>query len=198
MEQYNSPKKILKLINSIAPEEEQGIPYLKEAFKVFIDGVGVKLESNEYLLSHWESFFDSAQKILDSDDYEGIPSDIGTFKRMFKRRTGVVVNTCHGVKGEEYEVVISYGALKGMIPNWDVIINGTQQDENESANKLLYVIASRAKRYLHFIAERGRNTQSRNEYETTYQLANITYEYDELLSFDGICNLNSVCLSSFS
>lgn len=184
LDQYNNPKKILKLINSITSDEEHGIDYLKEVFKKLITAIGVKLESNEYLKSHWDSFFESAQKILDSDDYDGIPSDIRTFKRMFKRRTGVVVNTCHGVKGEEYEVVISYGALNGMIPNWDVIINGTQAEADDSAKKLLYVIASRAKRYLHFIAERGRRTQSRNPYVTTNQITGIPYKYDELLIFE--------------
>ncbi len=53
--------------------------------------------------------------------------------------------SCHGVKGEEYEVVISFGTLNGVIPNWDVIINGTQTEKDESAKKLLYVIASGAK-----------------------------------------------------
>ena len=184
LEQYHNPKKILKLVNSITSNEEQGIDFLKEVFHKFISDIGIKLESNEYLKSHWDSFFESAQKILDSDDYDGIPSDIGAFKRMFKRRTGVVVNTCHGVKGEEYEVVISYGALKGMIPNWDVIINGTQTEADENAKKLLYVIASRAKRYLHFIAERGRRTRRRNPYATTNQIASIPYEYDELINLE--------------
>lgn len=183
-EKFNNPKKILKIINSLSSNEEEGIAYLQEVFKNFIETLDIKLDANEYLLSHWDSFFESAQKILASEEYDGIPSDIITFKRMFKRRSGVVVNTCHGVKGEEYEVVISYGTLKGMIPNWEVVINGTDIEEENSAKKLLYVIASRAKKYLHLIAERGRRTQRRNPYETTAQLANVDFEYDDLINFD--------------
>ncbi|RGY84898.1 hypothetical protein DXA17_19380, partial [Ruminococcus sp. AM58-7XD] len=36
--------------------------------------------------------------------------------RMFKEKKGVVINTCHGVKGEEYECVIAFGLLYGKVP----------------------------------------------------------------------------------
>jgi DNA helicase-2/ATP-dependent DNA helicase PcrA len=35
---------------------------------------------------------------------------------MFKHEEGVVVNTCHGIKGEEFDTVIAFGLLHGKIP----------------------------------------------------------------------------------
>jgi len=43
--------------------------------------------------------------------------NIDIFRVFFKESMGVVINTCHGVKGEEYETVIAFGMLNGHIPN---------------------------------------------------------------------------------
>jgi superfamily I DNA/RNA helicase len=101
---------------------------------------------------------------------------------MFKRPGGVVVTSCHSVKGEEYETVICFGLLKGYIPNWNLIINNPYIDEDLEAQKLLYVITSRAKKNLHLISEYGRRTrQGRgNLYETNSNIENICFEYDIL------------------
>ena len=41
----------------------------------------------------------------------------------FKEREGIVVNTIHGVKGEEYTTVIAFDLLNGHLPHWDYIID---------------------------------------------------------------------------
>lgn len=91
------------------------------------------------------------------------------------------MSTCHGVKGEEYDTVICFGALKGYIPNWQVVIHDTDLAAYTQAAKLLYVVCSRAKRHLHLISEAGRSTKRGFPYETTQQLDELVYDYDELV-----------------
>lgn len=104
--------------------------------------------------------------------------NIDVFRGFFKESSGVVVNSCHGVKGEEYETVIAFGLLRGLVPNWDVIINSSTRAATDAESKMMYVIASRAKKNLYLISENGRKTQSRNAYETSYLLGNYDYVYD--------------------
>ncbi len=181
-DEFDHPKRFLRLINSISSGEPNGLNYLKEVFTSLMNNLDVKHLANEYLSNHMDSFFESAKKIMDSSDYQGIPTDINAFRRMFKRRNGVVVNTCHGVKGEEFDVVISFGNLQGMIPNWQ-LINDSEENDELHAKKLLYVVSSRSKKYLHLISETGRTTQRLSPYNPTTVLAKIDYDYDgDLLS----------------
>jgi DNA helicase-2/ATP-dependent DNA helicase PcrA len=72
------------------------------------------------------------------------------FRRVFENRNGIAVSTIHGTKGDEFETVIAYALLEGMVPNFN------DPDQQDSAKKRLYVIASRARKNLHLISERGR------------------------------------------
>ena len=105
---------------------------------------------------------------------EGTPfiSDIETFRKVFQNRSGVTISTIHGIKGDEYDTVIAYGLLEGMVPHFSDP-NGT-----ESAKKLLYVIASRARKNLHLISERGRSRGRFGDYDTTNVLAANPFGYD--------------------
>lgn len=91
--------------------------------------------------------------------------------------SGVVINTCVGVKGEEFETVIAYGLLNGYIPHWNDIFTG---DPVAASKKLLYVICSRAKTNLHLISETGRQTKKGNPLEITPELQNLNFEFDEI------------------
>ena len=99
-------------------------------------------------------------------------------KSFFKESSGIVVNSCHGVKGEEYKTVIAFGLLKGYIPHWNDIINQPAQVGRDAESKMLYVIASRAKERLFLFAEDGRRTQVGNPYETSNMLNTYNYQYD--------------------
>ncbi len=87
---------------------------------------------------------------------------------MFKRPGGVIVTSCHSIKGEEYETDICSGILKGYIPNWGLIINQPDIDEDIEAQQLLYVIISRARKNPHLVSEYGRRRRQgqRSLYET--------------------------------
>jgi superfamily I DNA/RNA helicase len=91
--------------------------------------------------------------------------------------TGVVINTCVGIKGEEFETVIAYGLLNGYIPHWNEIFSG---NANEASKKLLYVICSRAKTNLHLISETGRTTKRGDALTITSELEAVNFKYDNV------------------
>ena len=163
-------KKLLKLINSILSEEIDGLKYLTDSFQQLFEILEIEILQNEQLKLQWDTFFEGAEKRLKNPDFD-LATDIESFRKMFKHEEGVVVNTCHGIKGEEFDTVIAFGLLFGKLPNWN------ERAEN-AAEKLLYVICSRAKRELHLISETGRVTGSGRPYYPTAQLNSVDYEYD--------------------
>jgi superfamily I DNA/RNA helicase len=121
-------------------------------------------------------FLSNIQNILADD--QCLPNHVDGFMNIFSERTGIVVSSCHGLKGEEFEVVIAFGLLNGYIPHWDLVI-ASKDAAKISAGRLLYVIGSRAKNRLHLIAERGRVTKRNNPYQTTPLLQDIIFEYNK-------------------
>jgi len=167
-------KDLLKIMNNFISEEKQGTLYLIEAFTYLLDKLGLSLDDNETLKDSYDIFFKKAGDNIDryADQYD---DDINVFKVFFRESTGVVINSCHGVKGEEYKVVIAFGMLRGFIPHREEIKKDIiKADDSES--KLLYVICSRAKKSLYLIAEK------RPYYSTYYATAKLlkgyNYTYD--------------------
>ena len=160
----------MKNINSISSKETEGLNYLKECFLKLFEIIEVDFSLNEHLQVQWESFFKGAEKRLENPDFD-LAKDIESFKKMFKHEEGVVVNTCHGIKGEEFDTVIAFGLLHGKLPNWN-------ESAPNAAEKLLYVICSRAKRELHLISEVGWKTNSGKPYYPTQQLNSVVYDYN--------------------
>ena len=160
-------KRFLRTFNSISSTEEQGLEYLQDCFTQFMILLNINIEHYPLLKLHWNSFFDGTRKKLAEKDFQ-TASDVKGFKRMFRHNQGVVVNTCHGIKGEEFHTVICFGLLDGFIPNAGEI------DQDLAGNKLLYVICSRAKRHLHLFSEQGHW----NNRETTPQLDAVNFNYD--------------------
>lgn len=165
-------KKLLKLINSIFSKEEDGLRHLEECFNQLFEELGVNILSNELLNEQLNSFFDGAEKRLKNPDFN-LSKDIDSFRKMFNQEEGVVVNTCHGIKGEEFDTVIAFGLLHGKLPNWN-------ENTEIAAKKLLYVICSRSKKSLYLFSETGRTTLSGNPYLPTMQLARVVHNYDNL------------------
>ena len=91
----------------------------------------------------------------------------------------MVINTFHGVKGEEYRTVIAFGLLYGYIPHWSTIINCSKEVCKEETKKILYVVCSRAKENIFLFAESGR-THRGGEYEVTTELQEYGYDYDTI------------------
>lgn len=177
-EEYTDCRRYLKIINSINSKETTGILYLEEVFKAFFKRLELDINDHYILLEQWNIFFNSIHSKYGSSDFIGTPNDIQYFKNIFKPSTGVVINTCHGVKGEEFKTVIAFGLLWGYIPHWNYIRNQPYHIAESSSKKLLYVIGSRAKMNLHLFAEQGRKAKSGYVYKINDQLAEIRFEYD--------------------
>ena len=175
---YRKPRSLLRLINSIKISITDGLDYLDAVFSKLLEEIHVELVAHEALAASKIVFFEKARTRI--HEIEGMPTDLASFKKFFRHPSGVVISTCHGIKGEEYDTVIAFGLLKGYIPNWDVIINGSSYTAEDSASKLLYVVCSRAKCHLHLIAESGRRTRKGKLYETTEVLRKLDYHYDEV------------------
>ena len=168
----------MRLINSIKMSITDGLVYLDAVFSKLLEEIHVELFAHEALAASKTVFFEKARARI--HEIEGMPTDLASFKKFFRHPSGVVISTCHGIKGEEYDTVIVFGLLKGYIPNWDAIINGSSYTAEDSASKLLYVVCSRAKRRLHLIAESGRRTRKGYLYETTELLRKLNYHYDDV------------------
>lgn len=169
--------RVLKVINSIYPTNENGIAYLQEAISKFLVGIGIELSIEASLYKAYEDFM---ERIKDRVKNNHLSTDIDIFRQCFKEKEGVVINTFHGVKGEEYTTVIAFGILKGYIPHWDIIINKPIDYQKNETKKLLYVVCSRAKKNLFLFSEQGRTTQKGAPLLSTDEILEIDYEYDSL------------------
>lgn len=173
----NSARRLLRLVNQLQSSEIEGIPYLRDLFTQLLDRCQIDMGSHDALRESFDIFFEKAESRLNDPNVEML-SSVESFRQTFSYQSGVVVNTCHGVKGEEFETVIAFGLLKGYVPHWEVIINGSQHDADERESKLLYVVASRAKRQLFLISENGRRTKNGRPYQTCGLLELIQFKYD--------------------
>ncbi|MEX0599856.1 MAG: ATP-dependent helicase [Rhodothermales bacterium] len=174
-ESCNTARRLLRSINQIDSEALDGLEYLRHVFEQFLIEIEVDLSKSSELQSASKMFFENASRRIDK--YE-MPADVESLRKLFRYPSGVVINTCHGVKGEEFDTVIAFGLLKGYVPNWDSIFKEGNEVASDRASKLLYVICSRAKRRLHLIAESGRRSKTNNPYTTTPLLNRVEFEYD--------------------
>ncbi len=94
------------------------------------------------------------------------------FRRVFASRSGITISSIHNVKGAEFDVVIAFALLQGMVPHFGDL-------QVESAKKLLYVICSRARKNLHLISETGRMNRG-GPYLPTEVLASYAFNYDDV------------------
>lgn len=171
-----TPKKFLRICNSLSFEEEDGLTYLQLAFNNLFETLGLDFNMYPMLSEHYTSFFESSQKRIDRIKKEGSEfiSHVDTFRKVFKQKGGITISTIHGIKGAEYDTMIAYALLEDFVPHF------SDADGYNNAHKLLYVIASRARKNLHLISESNRINGLGEMYVPTEQLYNYEFEYDEL------------------
>ncbi len=171
-----SRKSLLRDSNSITITEQDGLTYLAQFFEALFLRIDIDFRSIATLIEHYKAFFESSKSRIQRLQRDGVKfiSDISTFRKVFESRNGITVSTIHGVKGTEYDAVIAYALLEGMVPNFNDL------EPQESANKLLFVICSRARKNLHLIAERGRMRGQQGEYQATMVLADCHFSYDDV------------------
>jgi len=167
-----TPKLLLRLSNSIESEEQDGLEYLKVFFAQYFERLDIDYRLFETMHEQYDAFFKSSEGRIARLQNEGAGlSDIESFRKVFKSKTGITISTIHGVKGAEFETVIAYALLEGMVPHF------AEANGRDAAMKLLYVIGSRAKTNLHLIAEQGRRHRG-GDYAPTEVLLECEYSYD--------------------
>ena len=149
-------------------EKTVATEYLKDTLFVLFEKLSIKHIFNSKI----EDFIQGTIDRIERYKKNGVEDDRMFFEKALRSKKGIVISTAHGVKGEEYRVVIAFALLYGYIPHWDTIINNTEQEEIES-KKLLYVICSRAKEKLLLYAEDNRTTQRGSLYKTNPQLLEV-------------------------
>lgn len=167
-------KALLRASNAFHSLQNDGLRYLSEYFDAIFAWLAIDYRLLQTPAEHHRAFFESSQARIDRIAQQGAESirNIETFRKVFAERSGITISTIHGVKGGEFDVVVAYGLLQGMVPHFN------DPEQHESAAKLLYVTCSRARKHLHLISERGRPRGRYNTYAPTEALANTQFDYD--------------------
>lgn len=165
---------MLRESNALIVDETDGLRYLEQAFNDLFKRLEISQEVYPVLLMQREVFFSSSAARIERLQKEGATyiNHISFFKKVFRERSGITVSTIHGVKGAEFDVVIAFGLLEGMVPHFNEV-NG-----HVAASKLLYVLSSRARKNLHLISESGRKRGNYGVYSSTGILAACQFSYD--------------------
>jgi superfamily I DNA/RNA helicase len=171
-----SRKSLLRASNAIVSAETDGLKYLLECFDALFIALGIDRTSSPMLVEHYEAFVEGSQRRIDRLVADGATAiaEVAMFRKVFDEKAGITVSTIHGVKGAEFEAVIAFGLLDGMVPHFN------EDDKVAAANKLLYVICSRAKKNLHLISETGRRRGQNNVYQPTDILLACRFGYDQI------------------
>lgn len=167
---------LLKTINNCKCILDDGLEFYKESAYTILDTMNVDLDAEKRLQKIFQDFID---KCNDRIKRHKLSRDYNDFCKCFMEKSGIVINTIHGVKGEEYTTVIAFGLLNGMLPNWSYILQEDKKPLRESeTKKLLYVLSSRAKENLFLFSEKGYFTRNGTEYTPTDELKSVCFDYD--------------------
>ena len=166
---------LLKSVNSsiLSVDNKNGVEVFSEVVMKVLSSLGVSLLNEDVLNNIYELYIEKTQ---DRIQRYNISQKFEDVKYFFKEKKGVVINTIHGVKGEEFTTVIGFALLNGYLPHWDYIFDAKLKHNRENeTNKLLYVLASRAKVNLYLFSEQGRTTSSGTSLSPTNELVKIFY-----------------------
>lgn len=169
-------KSLLRASNATTSAETDGLKYLLECFDALFAALSLDRTSSPMLVEHYNAFVEGSQRRLERLVADGATAiaEVSMFRKVFDEKTGITVSTIHGVKGAEFEAVIAFGLLEGMVPHFN------EDDKIAAANKLLYVICSRAKKNLHLISEVGRRRGQNNVYQPSDVLLAYSFGYDHI------------------
>lgn len=142
-------KDLINLIINNKSDKLIGTDFIDDSINKIFGLLDIKLEDNCPLN---EAFKEFMLKIYDRIRRHGLENTSEAFKLMYSEKDGIVISSCHGVKGEEYHTVIAFGLLDGKVPHWKEM-KFNPQNAIISGKRLFYVTASRAKVNLFFISE---------------------------------------------
>lgn len=169
-------KSLLRLLNGIEVDDSDGLTFLRSSFDQFASELGISLSDHALLDEHYRAFFAASELRVGKLELDGVAGvrETSFFRKVFQNRSGVTVSTIHGVKGAEFDVVVAYALLQGMVPHFN------DADGDLSAKKLVYVVGSRARKNLHMFSEVGRPRGRYDVYGPTKVLASCAFNYDVL------------------
>ncbi len=164
-------KLILKSINQIEPDINGTIEnFIDSITTLFSEKVDLDLTVYNLLYEAKEALKESTTNRINQ---YSLANDASSLSGYFSPNGGIEVTSCHATKGEEYDVVIATGLLEGKLPHWNDIIDMPQAHTNYMARRLLYVISSRARKYLFLISEQGHTTRRGHALVPTPQLISV-------------------------
>lgn len=167
----NPTKQVIRTMNSIVPNRDcEIVDFLDSLVAAFCQSLNFDLDSNALAYDAKEAIKESTSARVSQYD---LVNDASTLDTYFNSTNGIEVASCHSTKGEEYDVVIATGLLKGKLPHWNDIIDRSQDHADYMARRLLYVISSRARKYLYLVSEQGHATQNGNPLVPTPQLVSV-------------------------
>lgn len=143
---------ILKVVNASVIADGNGLVCLNNVIKKVFHFLQISSAQEPKLVATYRAFLSKAE---DRINRYSLPFTYADLEKSFKEKEGVVISTIHGTKGEEYHTVIAYGLLNGYLPNGKLLRNQPTV-AHEEANKLLYVLCSRAKKNLYLFSETDR------------------------------------------
>ena len=169
---------LLKTINSIVQkkEYEDGLECLCAVFTSVMRFSRGRIPTDDVVLRSFEAFLDKAESRIKQYN---LARDYVSIAKCFNEKKGIVITTIHGTKGEEYDTVIAFGLLNGILPHWDYLFKDQLiAQRRKTTKKLLYVLCSRAKKNLYLFSETGRYTNKGYPLTPTDELIEYFYQYD--------------------
>ncbi|MBD5489149.1 MAG: ATP-dependent helicase [Lachnospiraceae bacterium] len=163
---------LLKTVNATAINIKDGIETLERAVHGLFSLLKIWKEDIPTLNASYLEFFEKTRARIKNNE---LKYDWDSIEKSFKEKKGIVINTIHGVKGEEYTTMIGFSLHHGVLPNWEIVNNPDCHDETY---KLLYVLCSRAKKNIYLFSEEGYSTGSGYPYEATKVLKQYHFKYD--------------------
>lgn len=169
---------LLKSINGIVQKKKykDGIDCLNKVFSCIISFSRGYISSDDAIMRSFKLFIEKAESRIEKFD---LARDYDSIAKCFDDRKGIVITTIHGTKGEEYDTVIAFELLNGILPHWDYIMKANLRTQRRDiTDRLLYVLCSRAKKNLYLFSENGRCTNNGSPYTATDELKQYYYQYD--------------------
>ena len=169
---------VLKTINGIVQKNKykDGIDCLYTVFSSIMSCSRGYISSDDVIMRSFKEFIEKTENRIEKNN---LSRDYDSITKCFDEKKGIVITTIHGTKGEEYDTVIAFELLNGILPHWDYIMKaGLKTQRRDTTNRLLYVLCSRAKKNLYLFSETGRYTNSGYPLTATDELKQHCYPYD--------------------
>ncbi len=164
----DSNKLILTSVNKLVPYSDGSVEeFIESIITEFSDLISLNIDAYSQILDSKNALIESTSQRINQFN---IINDASTLSSYFSEMRGIDVTSCHSTKGEEYDVVIATGLVRGKLPHWNDIIGKEQDHTDYMARRLLYVISSRARKYLYLISEKGHTTRRGDALIPTPQL----------------------------